>query len=421
MATLKKFLIIIGATLPYSFPTDYIKQTAKILGLENKVIIFSWGESLSLKEIFKQRFLQNKKFKLLDKKPINKSKQIILFKPIQFIPLRRFELIQNLNLILNVHFLKLYLKIKSWDKLRKICWVFNYKLYHLSRLLGKSYLSLYDCVDFFSSLDKKTNQEIKIKQEKLIKNTDFFFVNSRALKTRFKKYKPIVVPQGFDLTSFKKFNQRKAVLKKAKSSLKQKISLQQILKQKTKGKLNQPLIGYLGGINYRLDFQLLFTLIKKNPQWQFVFVGQKQNQESESKLIKAKEKIKKLLKLNNVYHLKNQPKSKLPLIINQFDLCLIPYNPKIEFNQYCYPMKIFEYFYQKKPVVSTLIYALKPLQPYVKIGKNSKDFEKAIKKILAQGWPEKYRKEQRKLAIKNSWENKIKAINRNLSSRLNQS
>jgi len=73
-------------------------------------------------------------------------------------------------------------------------------------------------------------------------------------------------------------------------------------------------------------------------------------------------------------------------------------------------MKIFEYFYPGKPVVSTPILELKRLQPYVKIAKNAEEFKEEIKKILKEGWPKEYQQKQKKMAIANSWENKIEKI-----------
>ncbi len=67
-------------------------------------------------------------------------------------------------------------------------------------------------------------------------------------------------------------------------------------------------------------------------------------------------------------------------------------------------MKIFEYFYLKKPVVSTPIEELKRFQPYVKIADNADKFSKEIKKILKDGWSKEYAQKQRELAIDNSWE-----------------
>jgi len=63
-----------------------------------------------------------------------------------------------------------------------------------------------------------------------------------------------------------------------------------------------------------------------------------------------------------------------------------------------------------KPVVSTNIEELKRFPKFVKIGKNAEEWDKIIKKLLKKPWPKRHRNEQRKIAIENSWENKISAI-----------
>jgi len=380
MKSLENKLIIIGSTLPYSFSADYIKQTAKTLAKKNKVIIFFWGDALSFKEILKQK----KKIKIIQRK-----KNIILFNPIHLLPWRRFETIRQSNLKLNILLLKLYLKSKKFLRLKKIAWVFNYELYNFPKFLGKSYLSLYDCVELPSSVNKQKEIEIRIKEKKLLQNTHLCFVNSQTLQKYYYKYKTHIVPQGFALNIFKK---------------------NQLPKKPFFLPKNKPLIGYIGGINFRLDFKLLYKLVKNNSQWNFVFVGPDQKNKIEDNQVRTQYWLKKLRFLKNIYLTGAVNKKQIPNLIKQFDVCLIPYNIKHKFNLYCYPMKIFEYFYIGKPVVSTPIKSLIPLQPYVKIAKDSKEISLKIAKILKNGWPKKYVKQQKQLAVKNSWQAKIEKI-----------
>src|SRR4030042_2170484 len=141
MALLRDYLIIIGSTLPYDFPADYVKQTARILAKNNQVIVFLWGESLSIKEILIKIFHENKLIKL-----IHKDGNIILFTPTHFLPFRRFEIIRQINLLLDVLLLKLYLRMKKYLSKKRIAWIVNYELYQMPKYLGTSYFSIYDCV-----------------------------------------------------------------------------------------------------------------------------------------------------------------------------------------------------------------------------------------------------------------------------------
>ena len=122
--------------------------------------------------------------------------------------------------------------------------------------------------------------------------------------------------------------------------------------------------------------------------------------------------IKKLKKLPNVIIGFSKDRKIIPSIIKQFDIGIIPYNIKLLSNKYCYPMKIFEYFYLGKPVISTPIKELKNFPEYVKIGNTIEEWKKHIEILLSKPWPEKYERKQKKLAIANSWSNKINTINK---------
>lgn len=394
---LEDCLVVVGSTLAYYFPADYIKQTVKILSKRNRVIVFLWGNALSLKEIFIRRFFEKKSFYVFQR-----DGKIILFTPVHILPFRRFASIQYLNLILNVFFLRTYILYQGLGKNKKVLWIFNYELYRLPAIMGRSFLSLYDCVDYFSSLDKKNHQKIKLEEKKLIDSVDYFFVNSLTFKNLYRRSSPVVVPQGFDLHTFRRS------VKKASSAA---IRLPD----------DQPVIGYAGSINYRLDYQLLISLAQMSPHLNFVFVGQRQKNRIEDNYTKTDYWLKRLLRLQNVFKVSNQPKEMLPQIISQFTVCLIPYNMDLDFNKFCHPMKLFEYFYMGKPVVSTPIVEVTRFKPLVMIARNTQGFQEAINKVLTNGWSRKYAREQKKLAISNSWSTKVDTINQTLSSLPGQS
>ncbi len=172
---------------------------------------------------------------------------------------------------------------------------------------------------------------------------------------------------------------------------------------------NKPIIGYIGGINYRLDFKLLLRLIKSNPNWNFAFVGPYQNDEQDA--IFDTQKYYEIMKsFKNFYHINHQIKESLSAYIRQFNIGIIPYNISNPFNRYCYPVKLFEYFYYGKPVISTPILELDKLNPLVKIAKDYTEFNKYIHYFINNGWPRNYQIQQ-KLVIKgNTWERRTKKI-----------
>lgn len=378
---IKNHIVIIPFSLPWNWSADYLNQTALILRRQNIVIRYMWHEVKTLKEI-----LMEKKLPELAKLHL---RNLYIFTPIYLVPFIRFEFIRQLNLKINILFLKgfvKYLELKTGFK-GKICWVFYPGFWNFWKLLGKEYFLIYDCVDFFTGKTEEETNEIRKNEVKLAKEADLVVANSKVLKKHLSKYRKGVclVPQGFRIQDFQK-KTYKAVRIRAK----------------------KPIIGFVGAVNFRIDYGLLLTLAEANPWWSFIIWGpllEKERLDS-----KSFEKMQALLNLPNVIHGYSKKKEEVPGIISQFDIAIIPYNASLEFNKYCYPMKLFEYFYMGKPVVSTPIEELKRFPKYIKIEKNYQEWEKIIKNLLSKPWPNSYKIEQRKIAKENSWEMKVKGI-----------
>lgn len=65
-----------------------------------------------------------------------------------------------------------------------------------------------------------------------------------------------------------------------------------------------------------------------------------------------------------------------------------------------------------KPVISTPIEELKRFPEFVKIGKKAKEWETHIRELYSRLYSEKSKNEQKKLAFKNSWNDKFETISR---------
>lgn len=386
----------------YLFPTtspswdkvaDYERQTTLALSKKNWVLIIFFDQNITFKTLF-INILKGKKERVFTIK-----NKLIKLRPLFFLPFPRIKFIYQLNLFLikyQIKFLIFYLSlIKNLYFDQKIIWISHPLLYPFLKYLNKVDI-LYDMVDFYFSQDEKLNKKIQDYDHLLCQESKWIFANSQTLKTKKKqKYKNkniLLVPQGFRLNTFRK-------PKRISLSLKKRLK-----------KISPPIVGYIGEISHRLDFKLLLNLVKKNHNLNFIFVGPKMKNSQEDKITQTQLKTQQLLSLPNVYYLNKQKSQYIPNILKYFTIGLIPYDIDHKFNYYCYPMKIFEYFYQGRPVISTPIVELKKLQPFIKIAKTTKDFEKEIKKILKNGWPEKYKKEQKKLAIENSWQSKVEKI-----------
>jgi glycosyltransferase involved in cell wall biosynthesis len=248
--------------------------------------------------------------------------------------------------------------------------------------------TLYDCVDYAWSKNQTEFEDIQRIEKTMIRKVDYFFVNSYVLYTIHKSTrKPDrIVPQGFRLQDFKTYSGKSC-----------------------KQFMHKPVIGYVGAINHRIDFCLLLALSRRNPGYQFVLWGRIQDLDN-SDLQTTKAWVDILRKETNIAIGHSTCGADIPGIIRQFDIAIIPYVIGYKSVKYSYPMKLFEYFYMGKPVISTSIEELKRFPKYIKIGNTANEWEKHIKNCLSGSWSKEYKKEQKKFAEANSWDKKILSV-----------
>jgi len=371
---MSKSLIFIAGDTPWVWSADYVQQTALELARRGNVVLsYMTMDGNRWKDIF-----NSKRHSFLIKK-VNKN--LYLYNPFQFVPLRRFNFTEKVNFFLNMWIVRLVLIWLAVHKRsrKKIFWSFDSNLLDVfKRYYKKQFLLLFDCVDFHAD----------VQGEKLLcESADLVVANSQVLQRHLQKYRKDVslVPQGFRLKDFKVDNKNYVDLK-----------------------LTAPIIGFVGGINNRLDMTLLLPLIKNNPDWRFVLWGpiQKDFEIGTDRF----NLINKVMKLPNVRTGESHDRKEIPGLISQFDIGIIPYDISQDFNKYCYPMKLFEFFYMGKPVVSTDVIELRRFPGLVMIGNNAREWKIIIKRTLAQRWPEQKMQQEKRLAQENSWENKIETI-----------
>jgi hypothetical protein len=383
---LKNAIVIIPFDLPWEHTTDYTYQTAKILSRDNTVVCYMQKEARSVKEL-----IQSHSRKIFWN---NYSENIFTYYPVYLIPFRRFDLIEKINIRLNILIFKLLIGLKFRNRKfrRSILWIFYPEYHYLIDYLGNKYESIYDCVDYHigSSLDEDRRKSVTEWEAKLIRKCKYLFVNSHVLFEIHKNIRPDLklVPQGFRLESFKNNHAVTGMF----------------------DKIPKPVVGYVGGINFRLDYKLLISTAKNSPVYSFVFVGPVQENDKQFFNAYVRGNIDKLFALPNVFWFDSVGKDFIPAVIRSFDIAMIPYNLEFEFNKYCYPMKLFEYLYLGKPVIATPITELNRYPELVKTGNSAAEWKKILAGITGNPSGKSTAVRMRKLATQNSWENKINSI-----------
>ena len=135
----------------------------------------------------------------------------------------------------------------------------------------------------------------------------------------------------------------------------------------------RPVIGFVGSLQYWIDFDLLRCLARARPAWSFVLIGPR------GRLAE----VWKIEKLANVYLLGRRPYEQLPAYLKAFDVCLNPYVVD-ELARHCSPLKLYEYLASGKPVVSVDMPEARKFERVVGIGRTYAEILQRLEEALAR-------------------------------------
>jgi glycosyltransferase involved in cell wall biosynthesis len=156
--------------------------------------------------------------------------------------------------------------------------------------------------------------------------------------------------------------------------------------------LPRPLVGFAGGVSWRLDVDLVATIARDHPEWSVVLVG---------------EQTRPLPSIPNLHAFGRSDYRKLPAYIQAFDVGLVPY-VEDEFNRAAFPLKVFEYLAAGVPVVGVPLPALESLSgAVVRTARGADAFGRAIADLLSQ---RPSVQDCRQLVDGNSWDDRAVQI-----------
>lgn len=153
----------------------------------------------------------------------------------------------------------------------------------------------------------------------------------------------------------------------------------------------RPRIGYLGSLDERIDFDLLYTLIDNNRGFDFQFVGR----------VVAQDEANQLRRFGHCEVLGAQPVEQLGSYVAGFDVGLIPFK-KNRLTAGIYPLKINEYLSVGIPVITTDFADLSDFAAVAYIASDGTQFDRMIYQALAEQ-SESASVERRRFAQANSW------------------
>lgn len=162
---------------------------------------------------------------------------------------------------------------------------------------------------------------------------------------------------------------------------------------------SRPIIGYVGSIEYRMDFGLIVEAAKALPDYLFCFVGP---------VATAEDDYVRLRELPNVLFIGPRSQEQLPAFLQHFTVACIPFRcNKLTSN--IYPLKINEYLAFGKPVVSTAFSAdIISFVPDIYIANSRIEFIELLKQAVAELPGKAPARMQR--AKSNSWASRARAF-----------
>jgi hypothetical protein len=251
-------------------------------------------------------------------------------------------------------------------------------------------LSCYHVVDEYSFSDVEV--PIPEAERKLIGEVDQVFVHSSALMQKQGAINPHteLIPNGVDYELFAGPVPEPADL----------------------APLPRPRLGYTGFLKNTLDWSLLIELVRKHPQWSFVFAGE-QRQQAEVQVA-----VEQLSKHGNAYFLGAKSSSELAAYPQHFDVCLMPYKTN-DYTKYIYPLKLHEYLASGRPTVGMRIRSLEEFAGVIGLAGTSEEWSARLAQALEPAANTAEMKARRQaVARQHDWDLLVRRIARTLAGRL---
>lgn len=156
------------------------------------------------------------------------------------------------------------------------------------------------------------------------------------------------------------------------------------------------IVGYVGSMDDRLDYELLSYLATNLPEIRFQFVGR----------IVAKDKVAAVDRLTNVRFFGSRKPDELPGFMKKFDAGIIPFL-KNELTAGIYPLKLNEYLAAGIPVISTDFAPLPEFKGVISVASTPETFLRELQRCLKDDTVAE-RENRIEVARENSWENRAR-------------
>lgn len=209
---------------------------------------------------------------------------------------------------------------------------------------------IYDCMDELS-LFKGASMQLIDQERQLMAAADIVYTGGKSLyeSKKQKHHNVYCFPSSVDVAHFANENTGNIELPHDMQNI------------------PQPIVGYYGVIDERIDLELLRNTAAKCPSTSFVMIGP---------LCKIEDHD--LPKADNIYYLGMKSYDELPAYLHFFDIAMMPFALN-DSTKYISPTKTLEYMSAYKPIISTQIKdVVRDYSHCVALVKDENDFAEAI-------------------------------------------
>ncbi len=273
-----------------------------------------------------------------------------------------------------------------------ILWVYFSQLqYDYYGLFGEKIrvTDWYDRFTSYTGFERPPDAMLSIKnrEENLIKNSDIIFAVSEELAKDLRSTGKSVylVRHGVDYESFQNMRNGENLVKKYKEKNKRSI------------------LGFIGIMYYKVDYELLNYVAAQRSEWSILLLGRRWLlNENDRKL------FAELIKRDNVHHIGEKPKEELPFYLSGMDICLMPFK-KIDFVKYMAPLKSLEYLAAGKPIIAIDRGVKYEFSDFIKVADSKEGFVEAIAEALEKEMQngESLAEARKEIARQNTWERRV--------------
>ena len=273
---------------------------------------------------------------------------------------------------------------------RPILWLLRPHMQDVIGRLGEK-LVVYHIVDQYAAYEaeftevygQERRSSVEKSEQEMLRQADLVVVTSQSLLAEKADHNPNThwVPNGVDYDAFAMAAQSSAPPPDDMAAL------------------SGPIVGYVGAINEKLDYDLLRQVALELPVT-LVLVGPVHLRLDFSGLTG--------LELPNVHFLGGKPVQDVPKYVAACQVCLMPYKLN-EWTAHINPLKLYEYLAAGKSVVSTAISATEGFQQVIRVARDRDDFCRQVREALAEHDEGKVR-QRMALAARNTWDARVETL-----------